>query len=190
MPRAAPEHPRTITQAESWNVLGGQFQPGSTFSRVSTISERRLEADIGPNFAFVPLGDLRHHFSRDGLTVAKATIEKFVARAARLYEQDRKEPSGPSQLGMYVRRWVAWSGAGHVIKNLPRTTGRPRRAVALQWIERRSRRLVRCNMPSTLRLWRESAWPAAPVLVSLWATMLEPDQNSSTLRRTGPVERL
>ena len=55
---------------------------------------------------------LGFHFNRDGLTVAKATIEKFVARAARLYEQDRKEPSGPSRLGMYVRRWVAWSGAG------------------------------------------------------------------------------
>ena len=55
---------------------------------------------------------LGFHFSRDGLTVAKATIEKFVARATRLYEQDRKEPSGPSRLGIYVRRWVAWSGAG------------------------------------------------------------------------------
>ena len=51
---------------------------------------------------------LGFHFSREGLTVAKATIEKFVERAARLYEQDRKEPSGPSRLGMYVRRWVGW----------------------------------------------------------------------------------
>ncbi len=55
---------------------------------------------------------LGYHFSRTGLTVAKATIEKFVERAPRLYEQDWKEPSGPSRLGMYVRRWVAWSGAG------------------------------------------------------------------------------
>jgi len=47
-----------------------------------------------------------------GLTVAKATIEKFVARATRLYRQDRTEPSGPSRLGIYVRRWVAWAGVG------------------------------------------------------------------------------
>ena len=60
------------------------------------------------------------HFSRDGLTVAKATIEKFVARATRLYEQDRKEPSGPSRLGMYVRRWIGWADVGH--------GGRPRPA--------------------------------------------------------------
>ena len=43
---------------------------------------------------------------------AKATIEKFIERATRLYEQDRKERSGPSRLGMYVRRWVRWAGAG------------------------------------------------------------------------------
>ena len=30
---------------------------------------------------------LGRHFSRTGLTVAKATIEKFVERAARLYER-------------------------------------------------------------------------------------------------------
>ena len=55
---------------------------------------------------------LGFHISRDGLTVAKKTVERFVARATRLYEQDRKELSGPSRLGMYLRRWVAWSGAG------------------------------------------------------------------------------
>ncbi|MFT5438304.1 MAG: hypothetical protein ACI9MJ_000163 [Alphaproteobacteria bacterium] len=31
---------------------------------------------------------------------------KFVARAARLYEQEREEPRSPSRLGMYVRRWL------------------------------------------------------------------------------------
>ncbi|MGR3715677.1 MAG: hypothetical protein ACU0B1_02870 [Thermohalobaculum sp.] len=41
-----------------------------------------------------------------GLTVAKATIEKFVARAPRLYQQDREGPPGPSRLGIYVRRWL------------------------------------------------------------------------------------
>ncbi len=43
--------------------------------------------------------------------MAKATIEKFVERATRLYEQDREEPLSPSRLGVYVRRWLAWAGA-------------------------------------------------------------------------------
>jgi hypothetical protein len=52
---------------------------------------------------------LGYHFSRDGLTVAKATIERFVERAARLYEQDREEPLRPSRLDRYVRRWRGWA---------------------------------------------------------------------------------
>ena len=52
---------------------------------------------------------LGYHFGPDGLSVATKTIVRFVARATRLYEQDRKEPCSPSRLGMYVRRWVAWA---------------------------------------------------------------------------------
>ncbi len=54
---------------------------------------------------------LGFHFSREGLTVAKATIERFVERAARLYEQERREPFGSPRFGMYVRRWLAWARA-------------------------------------------------------------------------------
>ncbi|MEE9184626.1 MAG: hypothetical protein V3U39_09155 [Acidimicrobiia bacterium] len=39
------------------------------------------------------------HFAPDGLCVAKKTVEQFVARAARLYEQERERPEGPSALG-------------------------------------------------------------------------------------------
>ncbi len=55
---------------------------------------------------------LGYHFSPEGLRVAKATIQKFVERAARLYEQEREEPDGPSLLGQYVRRWVGWAEGG------------------------------------------------------------------------------
>ncbi len=55
---------------------------------------------------------LGYHFSRDGLRVAEATIRKFVEHAARLYEQERERPNGPSPLGMYVRRWVGWASGG------------------------------------------------------------------------------
>ena len=52
------------------------------------------------------------HFSQDGLRVAKLTIQKFVGHAARLYEQEREEPNGPSLLGVYVRRWISWVEGG------------------------------------------------------------------------------
>ncbi len=55
---------------------------------------------------------LGYHFSRAGLTVARATIEKFVERAFRLYEQDRKEPLSSSRFGTYVRRWTDWATGG------------------------------------------------------------------------------
>lgn len=53
---------------------------------------------------------LGYHFSRDGLTVAKATIERFLERAARLYEQERERPEGPTWIGKYVPRWNGWAG--------------------------------------------------------------------------------
>jgi len=51
---------------------------------------------------------LGYHFSPEGLSVAEKTIEKFLAHAVRLYEQEREEPCGSPQLGLYVRRWVSW----------------------------------------------------------------------------------
>ena len=42
----------------------------------------------------------------------KATMGKFVARATRLYEQEREKRDGSSVLGMYVRRWVGWASGG------------------------------------------------------------------------------
>ena len=48
---------------------------------------------------------LGYHFSPEGLSLAKKTIENFVTRADRLYEQEQKEPSGSPLLGLYVRRW-------------------------------------------------------------------------------------
>ena len=49
------------------------------------------------------------HFGRDGLSVTKKTIEQFVERAIRLYEQEPGEANGSSRLGVYVRRRVAAS---------------------------------------------------------------------------------
>jgi len=41
--------------------------------------------------------------------MAEKTIEKFLARAVRLYEQERGEPFGsPPLLGPYAGRWERW----------------------------------------------------------------------------------
>jgi hypothetical protein len=55
---------------------------------------------------------LGHHFSRAVLTVAKATLEKFVERASRLYEQEPGEALASARLGLYVQRWVRWALGG------------------------------------------------------------------------------
>jgi hypothetical protein len=68
---------------------------------------------------------LGFHFSRGGLRIAKATVRRFVEHAARLYEQDREEPSMPSRLGRYVRRWVGWAKSGWHPGD-PNPTKRPR----------------------------------------------------------------
>jgi hypothetical protein len=51
---------------------------------------------------------LGYHFSPEGLSVAEKTIEKFLGRSVRLYEQEQREPFGSPLLGLYVRRWVTF----------------------------------------------------------------------------------
>ncbi len=55
---------------------------------------------------------LGYHFNPAGLTVAHETFVRFVARATRLYEQEPGEALASARLGLYVRRWVRWAGAG------------------------------------------------------------------------------
>jgi len=56
---------------------------------------------------------LGYHFSLAGLRVAKKTIDNFIEKASRLYEQRRRTVvSAVSPLEMYVRRWVRWAMCG------------------------------------------------------------------------------
>jgi len=48
---------------------------------------------------------LGYHFGPDGITVAAKTMERFVRRAARLYEQGPGEVFASSRFGRFVRRW-------------------------------------------------------------------------------------
>ena len=55
---------------------------------------------------------LGYHISPEGLSLSNKTVENFIARAARLYEQETGEPYGSYRLGLYVKRWVRWVGGG------------------------------------------------------------------------------
>jgi len=53
---------------------------------------------------------LGYHFVPDGISVARKTVENFIARAIRLYEQEPREPYGSHRFGLYVKQWVRWAG--------------------------------------------------------------------------------
>ena len=55
---------------------------------------------------------LGYHISPEGLSLANKTVENFIARSARLYEQEPREPNDSSRLGLYVRRWCRWVQSG------------------------------------------------------------------------------
>jgi hypothetical protein len=55
---------------------------------------------------------LGYHFSPERLSVAKKTIENFIEKASRLYEQKRSAGSSVTALEVYVRQWLRWSRAG------------------------------------------------------------------------------
>ena len=57
---------------------------------------------------------LGYHFSPAGLSVAQKTVDNFLQRALRLYEQEPGEPLDTSRLGAYVKRWAAWAKGGLV----------------------------------------------------------------------------
>ena len=52
-----------------------------------------------------------------------ALIRNFVARAIRLYEQEPGEAEASSRFGLYVRRWVRWTGAGLAVADIPARNG-------------------------------------------------------------------
>jgi len=80
--------------------------------RTQTFSELKLEKHQDKTFigriekGFDFLG---YHFSPEGLSAAEKTMEKFLARAVQLYEQERRELCRSPLLELYVRRWVRWA---------------------------------------------------------------------------------
>ncbi len=88
--------PRSVARLMSGSSQELTFVPGQDLHRTN---RKRL------NF-------LGYHFGPEGLTLAKKTVENFVDRAIRLYEQEPGEACASSRFGLYVRRWVRWVQAG------------------------------------------------------------------------------
>ena len=62
---------------------------------------------------------LVYHFDRAGISVANATLQRFIEKTARLYEQEQRNPEGLPLLGPYVRRWLGWACGGLQIRCPP-----------------------------------------------------------------------
>ncbi len=95
--RGCPRRPWDVSITRCW-PLGLDKHPDKTFIG-------RIER----GFDF-----LGYHFRPDRLSVAAKTIENFLARAIRLYEQEPGEPCDFSRLGAYVKHWAAWAKGGLV----------------------------------------------------------------------------
>jgi RNA-directed DNA polymerase len=83
---------------QTLNGLGLEKRPEKTF--IGTIEK---------GFDF-----LGYHLRPEGLRVAQATLEKFIARATQLYEQGPSGRLASARLGEYVQRWGKWARAGLV----------------------------------------------------------------------------
>jgi RNA-directed DNA polymerase len=98
---------------------------------VKTLNESfaALKLEKHPDKTFIGQIDrgfdfLGYHFSSEGLSVSQATVNKFAARATRLYEQETGKPEGFPLLGLYVQRWVRWAKGGlEVDKKTPPERG-------------------------------------------------------------------
>ena len=55
---------------------------------------------------------LGYHFSPEGISIAQATLERFIEKATRLYEQEAGKPEGFPLLGLYIERWLRWVESG------------------------------------------------------------------------------
>jgi hypothetical protein len=89
------------------------FRGGSKFRVNIGIFHQLLIGRTERGFDF-----LGYHFGPEGLAIGQKTLNNFVERATRLYEQGPGESCGSTRLWEYVKRWVRWAGVG--IGNLAR----------------------------------------------------------------------
>jgi hypothetical protein len=79
------------------------------FRPIADVHHTLLPAVMRSELASDAVIFLGYHFDRTGISVANATLQRFIEKTARLYEQEKRDPEGPAVLGRYVRRWWAWA---------------------------------------------------------------------------------
>ena len=87
-----------------------QLNAGFNLIRLEKHPDKTFIGRIEKGFDF-----LGYHFCREGLSVAEDTVERFIEKATRLYEQEQGKPEGLPLLGLYVQRWARWVRGGLVI---------------------------------------------------------------------------
>ena len=91
----------------AWWALDMPFMKRHSKDFLEKHPEKTFIGKIERGFDF-----LGYRFSREGLAVAPKTVEQFVARLTRLYEQKKTAPDFEAALGDYVRRWCGWATGG------------------------------------------------------------------------------
>ncbi len=87
----------------------------STHTRPSNKNSPMTALEGLANQRSAPLSKLDlglYHFDPAGLRLAKQTLANFIEKASRLYEHEREEPDGSSELRRYLTRWLRWARAG------------------------------------------------------------------------------
>jgi len=85
-------------------VISGSSIPFFNTLKLEKHPDKTFIGRIEKGFDF-----LGYRFSPQGLGLARKTVENFLARATRLYQQEQEAPEGPSSLGLYVRCWMRWA---------------------------------------------------------------------------------
>jgi len=61
---------------------------------------------------------LGYRFTRAGLSLARKTVQNFIEKTSRLYEQECRAALPAPALERYVKRWVRWTTSGHLLPKI------------------------------------------------------------------------
>jgi hypothetical protein len=115
MPRDQTINFNVVLESFLANLHPLPVRPRTVHSRHSgKFPERRLCSINGPSRQAICTTEIgqQQTFSTYVLGVAEKTVDNFIARLHRLYEQKKTAPGRGAVLGGYVLRWLRWVPAG------------------------------------------------------------------------------
>ena len=95
-------------------LLNAYFRPNPEVQRfrLNVLEAYRSRRTFSADEPWKGFDFLGYHFNSQWLGLARMTMENYLTRATRLYEQERENPQSFSRLGLYVRHWVRWAESG------------------------------------------------------------------------------